>query len=428
MKESDKRLWTANDEGEKINYYKGQTEREEADFVVREIEKKSKYDKRGFSEFAVLYRTNAQSRVIEDSLMKNNIPYRIFGGLKFYDRKEIKDIIAYLRVIQNPLDDVSLLRVINTPKRGIGNKSIEKLQNIANERGEKLFNTMLDINEIGALSKKVTGGINSFLEVVTKYIVKKNELRVTEIIENVLSETGYMQELKDENTIEATTRIENLGEFISVAMEFENNSEIKTLEEFLGNISLSSDLDNLEDDENTVTLMTLHSAKGLEFPVVFMVGMEDGIFPGSRSLMEDGEIEEERRLCYVGITRAKEELYLTHASMRTLYGRTNVNPMSRFIDQIPEELLDIDDNVESFGNSHMISFREPKEKKVEKKPANEVESSKVKPGTKVKHNKFGTGTVISIKGTGDEAELTIAFDQKGIKKLVLGFSPIEISN
>lgn len=436
-----KRLWTANDEGEKINYYKGQTERDEADFVVREIEKKAKYDKRKFMEFAVLYRTNAQSRVIEDSLMRNNIPYRMYGGLKFYDRKEIKDIIAYLRVIQNPIDDVSLVRVINTPKRGIGNKTIEKLRDLAEQRGEKLFNTMLDINEIGGFSKRVTAGINSFLDVVTKYIVNKNELRVAEIIENVLNETGYLEELKNENTIEAQTRIENLGEFMSVAMEFENTSETNTLEEFLGNISLSSDLDNLQDDYNTVTLMTLHSAKGLEFPVVFMVGMEDGIFPGSRSMADDEELEEERRLCYVGITRAKEELYLTHASMRTLYGRTNVNPVSRFIDDIPQELVNMDDiigkqtnidfgssDLNTFANSHMISFKKTKEEKIQKKPVSNVDSSEVRPGTKVQHKKFGSGTIISINGTGDKAELTIAFDKQGIKKLMLGFAPIEIIN
>lgn len=441
MGRKSKRLWTSNAEGEKIEYYKGQTERDEADFVVREIEKKAKYDKRKFSEFAILYRTNAQSRVIEDSLMKENIPYRIFGGLKFYDRKEIKDIIAYLRVIQNPIDDVSLLRVINTPKRGIGNKTIEKLRALADERGEKLFNTMLDINEIGSFSKRVTSGMNSFLDVVTKYIVNKNDYKVTEIIENVLNETGYLEELKKENTIEARTRIENLGEFMSVAMEFENTSEVNTLEEFLGNISLSSDLDNLEDEEDTVTLMTFHSAKGLEFPVVFMVGMEDGVFPGKRSLMEDDELEEERRLCYVGITRAKQELYLTHASMRTLYGRTNVNPASRFLDDIPEDLLNIDkivtkkkntasntDNLKSYANSHMISWKKPKEKQIKNKPESNVDSSDIKPGTKVMHKKFGTGMIISINGTGDKAELTIAFDQKGIKKLMLGFAPIEIVN
>jgi DNA helicase-2/ATP-dependent DNA helicase PcrA len=331
--------------------------------------------------------------------------------------------------------------VINTPKRGIGNKTIEKLRDLAEQRGEKLFNTMLDINEIGGFSKRVTAGINSFLDVVTKYIVNKNELRVAEIIENVLNETGYLEELKNENTIEAQTRIENLGEFMSVAMEFENTSETNTLEEFLGNISLSSDLDNLQDDYNTVTLMTLHSAKGLEFPVVFMVGMEDGIFPGSRSMADDEELEEERRLCYVGITRAKEELYLTHASMRTLYGRTNVNPVSRFIDDIPQELVNMDDiigkqtnidfgssDLNTFANSHMISFKKPKEEKIQKKPVSNVDSSEVRPGTKVQHKKFGSGTIISINGTGDKAELTIAFDKQGIKKLMLGFAPIEIIN
>ncbi len=274
---------------------------------------------------------------------------------------------------------------------------------------------------------------------MTKHIVNKDSFRVTEIIENVLNETGYLEELKNENTIEAKTRIENLGEFMSVAMEFENNSETRTLEEFLGNISLSSDLDKLEDEENTVTLMTLHSAKGLEFPVVFMVGMEEGIFPGAKSITEDEELEEERRLCYVGITRAKEELYLTHASMRTLYGRTNVNAVSRFLNEIPEELMNIDEilekknttsietnNLNTFANSHMISMRKPKEVKVDKKPVSNVSSAEVKAGTKVQHKKFGTGTIICVNGSGNKAELTIAFDKQGIKKLMLGFSPIEI--
>ena len=426
-----KSLWTANEEGKQIKYFKGQNEREEAAFIAHEIGKKIENENRMNSDFAVLYRTNAQSRVIEDALRRSNISYKIIGGLKFYDRKEIKDIMAYLRVILNPLDDISLVRVINTPKRGIGTKTIDKLNKAAEERGEKLFSVLLDVQERGSFSKRVLAGINSFLNVVVKYIKDKEQYPVTEIIKNVLDETGYIKELEKENTIEARTRIENLQEFISVAMEFEMNSETKSLEEFLATISLSSDIDNLEEDQDTVVLMTLHSAKGLEFPVVFMVGMEEGIFPGARSLMDDTELEEERRLCYVGITRAKEQLYLTHAFMRTLYGRTNVNPISRFIDEIPLDLIENGEknikvakkgiNKSNIGNNlnRPIEF-------AKKKAANKVDSSEVKPGTKVEHKVFGTGTVISIKGSGEKSELTIAFDKKGVKKLMLGMAPIDI--
>ncbi|MDK2918162.1 MAG: ATP-dependent helicase UvrD/PcrA [Candidatus Petromonas sp.] len=423
-----KRLWTSNGEGKKIRYFKGQTERDEAGFIAGEILHKMERDDRPYSDFAVLYRTNAQSRVIEDAFMKNNIPYKIVGGLKFYDRKEIKDILAYLRIILNPLDDVSLLRIINTPKRGIGNRTLEKLGEVANARGEKLFSVLLDAHESGAFSKRVLAGIDSFLSVVTKYIQNRDQYTVTEIIKNVLDETGYIKELEKENTIESRTRIENLQEFISVAMEFEMNSETKSLEEFLAEISLTSDIDNLEEDQDSVVLMTLHSAKGLEFPVVFLAGMEDGIFPGSRALMDDNDLEEERRLCYVGITRAKEELYLTHAFMRTLYGRTNMNPVSRFIDEIPAELIEDKSKSmkkgigkHSIGNNlnKHVGFKE-------RKIVNDVEASEIRPGTKVEHKMFGNGTVISVKGSGENAELTIAFDKKGVKKLMLGYSPIKI--
>ncbi|WIF94062.1 DNA helicase PcrA [Caminicella sporogenes] len=425
-----KKLWTNNEEGQKIKYYKAQTENDEASFIANEINKKVKSGDRNYSDFAVLYRTNAQSRVIEDAFMKNNIPYKIIGGLKFYDRKEIKDIIAYLRVIQNPLDDISLLRIINVPKRGIGNRTIEKIREMANQQGEKLFSAILDAAESGMFSKRVTAGLNSFLNIIIKYKENKEQYTVTEIIKNILNETGYIKELEDENSIEARTRIENLQEFLSVAMEFENNSETKSLSEFLEGISLMSDIDNLEDEQNVVVLMTLHSAKGLEFPIVFMTGMEEGIFPSSRSIMDDREIEEERRLCYVGITRAKEELYLTHAFMRTLYGRTNVNPVSRFIDEIPKNLIEEGGekrNIrgivkQNFGSKLSLKPMEF----MEKRAVNKVDSSEIKPGTKIEHKLFGTGTVITVKGSGEKAELTVAFDKKGVKKLILGYAPIEI--
>ncbi len=432
----DKKLWTANNTGEKIRYFRGQSEHEEANFIVDQI-RNMRYEKDyDYRDFAILYRTNAQSRVIEDFLRRNNMPYRIIGGLKFYDRMEVKDIIAYLRVIQNPLDDVSLIRVINTPKRGIGNRTIEKLQDIANRRGEKLFTVLLDVNEISSLSKRVTAGINDFLDIVTKYIREKDQNTVTEIIKSVLDESRYIKMLENENTIEARSRIENLQEFLSVAMEFEMHSETKSLEDFLADISLSSSIDNLEDVENSVVLMTLHSAKGLEFPVVFLAGMEENIFPTSRALMDDNDLEEERRLCYVGITRAKEELFMTHAAMRTLYGRTNANRMSRFIDEIPKDLIHgreeekakqqkkISKTINENPFNNVIGLK-PKPT-TPSRPANEVNSTEIKPGTKVEHKMFGTGTIITVDGSGDKAQLTIAFDKQGIKKLALGFAPIKI--
>lgn len=422
-----KKLWTANDEGQKITYFKGQTEREEADFIAHTINKLVEKENKDYKDIAILYRTNAQSRVIEDSLRRNNITYRIFGGLRFYDRREIKDIMAYLRVIQNPMDDLSILRVINSPKRGIGNKTIEDLQRLADERGEKLFSILLDVEELGSFSKRVIAGINSFLRIIINGIERKEKEPVTEIIKGVFEDSKYIEVLEKENTLEARSRIENLEEFLSVAMEFEKTSENKTLEEFLASISLVSDVDNLKDEEDAVVMMTLHSAKGLEFPVVFMTGMEEGIFPSSRSLVEEDGIEEERRLCYVGITRAKEQLYLTHAYMRTLYGRTNVNPVSRFIKDIPLSLIDSSDNrgSESSGAIRRGIHLQPMTN-LQPERKFDTDTSEFKPGTKVEHKIFGRGTVISIKGEGEKAELTIAFDSKGIKKLMMGFAPIKV--
>lgn len=430
-----KTLWTDNQDGEPIRYYKAQNEKDEARYVVREIEKSFKYEKRKLSEFAILYRTNAQSRVLEEALMRDKFSYRIYGGLKFYDRKEIKDIIAYLRVIQNPLDDVSLQRIINTPKRGVGKKTIEKLQEIAVRENRKLFSVLLDIDELG-MSKKVTKNLNEFINIIKKYLLgKENEFKVLDIINGVLDDTGYIEELKNENTIEARSRIENLNELKTAAEEILLDDEVNSLDEFLSNISLSSDLDN-EQEGDTITLMTLHSAKGLEFPVVFMVGLEDGIFPSSRSIQEDEEVEEERRLCYVGITRAEEELHITHAALRFQFGKTSVNPASRFLQHIPDELIEIQgvtDNMstktvdtldfKSIANNHMISMTETKKPT---KPVNDVKPNTIGPGTRVRHKKFGEGMIISAKGTGDSTQLTIAFDSQGIKKLVLGFAPIEI--
>ena len=425
-----KKLWTSNVGGEQLQYYSAMDEREEAMFIANQIRCMADDGGKNYDEFAVLYRTNAQSRVIEEMFMRAGISYRIFGGLKFYDRKEIKDIIAYLRLIQNPVDDVSLKRIINVPKRGIGDRTIEKIENIAFKTGESLFSVLSDDGLIGGLSKKVTAGIRDFALLICKYGQDKEEFFVKDLIEKVLSESGYMDELRNEGTVEAQSRIENLQEFLSVAMDFDKTSEIKTLEEFLSNLSLMSDIDKMDSEENAVVLMTLHSAKGLEFPVVFLAGMEEGLFPISRAMNNDRELEEERRLCYVGITRARDKLYLSHAKLRTLYGKTNYNPISRFIGEIADDLI--------AGDRKAVQERakqalEPspgiyRGATLSVQPQASINASPdtIKPGTKIIHGKFGKGTVITVKGSGDSAELTIAFDHEGIKKLVMGFAPIKI--
>ncbi|SHI87829.1 ATP-dependent DNA helicase PcrA [Geosporobacter subterraneus DSM 17957] len=423
-------LWTSNRAGDRIRYHKAMNEHEEGRFIVNQIQEMHESEGRNYGEFAILYRTNAQSRVLEEMLMRAGIPYRIFGGLKFYARKEIKDMIAYLRLIQNSVDDLSVRRVINVPKRGIGDKTIEKLEQHAARTGESLFSAMLEAEVLGDLSRRVVKGINDFAALIMKFSELKNEMGVAELISKVLEESGYIEELQRENTMEANGRIENLQEFLSVAMEFEKTAEENTLEEFLGTISLVSDIDQMEEQENAVVLMTLHSAKGLEFPIVFLAGMEEGIFPISRALFSDQDLEEERRLCYVGITRAKEILFLTHALVRTLYGRTNYNSISRFINEIAEDYIDMDKQEEARKQEQSLvpdpGIYRGLSMDIKTKPAANASSSEIKPGSKIRHEKFGVGTVISIKGSGEKAELTIAFDNAGIKKLVLGFAPIKM--
>ncbi len=425
-----KKLWTSNHEGDKIQCYSAMNEHDEAMFIAKEIRCMVEEGSKSYEEFAILYRTNAQSRVVEEMLMKAGIPYRIIGGLKFYDRKEIKDIIAYLRLIQNPVDDVSLRRVINVPKRGIGDRTIDKLKAMASRTGESLFSVLLDDELTNDFSKRVQAGIRDFALLISKYGQMKEEIFVKDLIEKVVLESGYMEELKNEDTVEAQSRIENLQEFLSVAMEFDKTSETKSLEEFLSNISLMSDIDNMDNEETAVVLMTLHSAKGLEFPVVFLAGMEEGLFPISRALNSDHELEEERRLCYVGITRAMKRLYLTYSQLRTLYGKTSYNAMSRFIKEISNNLVVGDkDSTEKREKTALEPspgiYRGATLAPPSKIPTNNS-SGEIKPGTKIIHGKFGLGTVITVKGIGDNAELTIAFDSAGIKKLVMGFAPIKI--
>ncbi|MFM1654348.1 DNA helicase PcrA [Brevibacillus sp. B_LB10_24] len=452
----EKKLWTDNPQGDKIYVYNGDSEHDEAYFIVETIKQQLAEFKR-YDQFAILYRTNAQSRVLEEVLIKSNIPYSIIGGTKFYDRKEIKDILAYLRLISNPDDDISLERIINVPKRGIGDSTVEKLQAYAAAHGVSLYRAIQDVGYLG-LSARMTGAISAFAEMIDNLVKMVDYLSVTELVEEVLTRTGYRESLKEEKTLEAAARLENIDEFLSVTQEFERKSEDRSLLAFLTDLALIADIDSLDDEdeadlgsaEGQVVLMTLHSAKGLEFPVVFLVGLEEGVFPHSRSLFDDDEMEEERRLAYVGITRAERRLYLTRAYSRTLFGRTNSNPPSRFLSEIPQELLEGDAPGEEMrwnrqgygtrsgeprvfaggsGRNAAAAAKGPVrfEQAVGKLPQHGAAAGvDWKAGDKVKHGKWGIGTVVSVKGSGDSLELDIAFSSPvGVKKLLAKFAPIE---
>lgn len=466
----EKKLWTQKQEGNKIFCYQGDSEHEEAYFIVDTIRNQMAEYKR-YDKFAVLYRTNAQSRVVEDVFMKSNIPYTIVGGTKFYDRKEIKDILAYLRLISNPDDDISLTRIINVPKRNIGDTTVDKLQSFANQQGLSLYKAIQEVGYLG-LPARTTNAILAFNDMITNLIEMTDYLSVTELVEEVLKRTGYRESLQVEKTLEAQARLENIDEFLSVTQEFERKNEDKSLLAFLTDLALVADIDSLGNEdapeevaaEGQVVLMTLHSAKGLEFPVVFLIGMEEGVFPHSRSIFDESEMEEERRLAYVGITRAEEQLYLSCARMRTLFGRTNASAPSRFLQEIPAELLDgtltqdrgYGGQGGGFGGQRESAFRSNAATAQTgmgrpgmmgrsagataspfSRPAAQQAGSKLpahgggaginwKVGEKVKHGKWGTGTVVKVKGDGDDMELDIAFPSPvGIKKLLAKFAPIE---
>ncbi len=412
----EKNLWTEKEEGNKIFVYRANQEHDEAYFITRIVQEQTEA-KRNYSDFAVLYRTNAQSRVIEEIFVKSNIPYQMIGGTKFYERKEIKDILAYLRVILNPDDDISFRRIINVPKRGIGQATLDKIAIYANEHDISIYKAIQVIDFVG-LSPKIANKISLFAEMINEFIELSKQIDVTTLTEKVLEVTNYIQTLKNEKSIEADSRIENLEEFLSVTREFDSSEDEMNLEYFLTEIALVSDIDKMEEDEEKsgVILMTLHSAKGLEFPVVFLVGLEEGIFPHSRSLIDEDEMEEERRLAYVGITRAEEELYISHAASRMLYGRPQMNAPSRFIAEIPEKLI--------------LDLRKEGRVGIQRKTSLDINRPTPRQdwsvGDKVEHKKWGIGTVVSTKNEGDDLELVIAFGtQTGIKKLLAKFAPIE---
>lgn len=462
-----KDLWTENATGEKLTSYEARDERDEAQFIATTISKQKTIFNAAYGDMAILYRTNAQSRVIEETFMRAGIPYTMVGGLKFYDRKEIKDILAYLRVIYNPLDTVSLLRIINVPKRGLGATTISKLTDYADENGLSLFDVISNaelLDTIPGITARVKKPLELFATFIFQFMGYQANMHLDDLIEKVLDESGYLAELKAENKPESESRIENLKEFIGVARDFEKTEPVANLETFLSQLSLVSDIDNADIEDDRVTLMTLHSAKGLEFPVVFMIGMEEGLFPHSRTLMDDNEIEEERRTCYVGITRAQRKLYLTNARQRTIYGKTNAFPPSRFLQEIPDDYVERlvpRANAYGFANANhygaqqqsgFMSFK-PSAKQMgngvhfsgkpqsaleamaalQKKNTNVQPSGGVirpdtsiqwKVGDKARHGKWGVGTVVSVKGSGEEVELKIAFPGQGVKGLMQKYAPI----
>ena len=437
-----KKLWTDQGEGAKVTYYRAQSGDDEAHFIIAKIQEEVKEKKRSYHDFAVLYRTNAQSRTVEESFVKSNVPYQIVGGHKFYDRKEIMDIMAYLKLVANPSDSMSFNRIINTPKRGIGPVSVRRFMDFARDNGLSILGAFDHISMSG-VTARAGARLSDFGAKLRDAINFAKDHTVTGLTEKILQDFGYTAALKAEHTIEAETRLENLDEFLSVTKRFddeyeENDDAENALSDFLSEVSLLSDQDDLANNDDQVALMTLHAAKGLEFPVVFLVGMEDGLFPLARALMEDDQLEEERRLAYVGITRAKRELFLTNAYSRMMYGRMQNNPPSRFLAEIDQDDLNIENSVPIILTSDNFQAETAPFANSDERARAQVYTPKVKPagavgaekkgwnvGDQVEHKSWGRGVVTKVNGKGEDMELDIAFSGKGIKRLLAAFAPIK---
>ncbi|MBP3637302.1 MAG: DNA helicase PcrA [Clostridia bacterium] len=456
----EKALWTEAGEGEAIKLYVAGDEREEAAWVADRIRQLNRHGE-PYGNVAVLYRTNAQSRVVEEMLMRSGIPYKVFGGMKFYDRKEVRDVIAYLRVIVNPADDVSLRRIINVPKRSIGESTVQELVNHARDNDMPLYSALSDIPE--SLSSRPRKCVGDFFMLMTMLVAMKEALPLTDFVKLLIEKTGLMEQYQKEDTDESRARVENIQEFMGAVEEFARATENTTLEDYLENVALVTDLDQQEDDRGYITLMTLHSAKGLEFPTVFMTGLEEGIFPSARSLMDENRVEEERRLCYVGITRAQKRLFMSRASQRMLYNQVNHNAPSRFLDEIPERLLEDEwgqkkqqafrnapqqAQPRGYGSNYgmrstpaMADLGKPKltlggnalgipgvQKGFTPSKAREFADSAMQSlfqrGDRVMHRKFGEGVVVALHGHGAEARIQIEFTAYGVKEFALSIAPI----
>lgn len=451
----EKSLWTENQEGNPLVYYVADNEHDEARYVAERIQRLRSVEGRRFNDFAILYRTNAQSRVIEERFMKEGIPYRVFSGLKFYERMEIKDIIAYLRVLHNPSDQVAFSRVLNVPKRGLGDSTLEKILGYANEQGMPVLDAIMEADYIPDLTTRAKKPLFAFAQLMQELkIFAHEESSVTKLVEEVLKKTGYWDILIAEKTPESDARAENVREFLSVTAEYDAKAEdqanvpedglegeeaiVSGLTGFLEQVSLVAQIDSLDQGEEYAVMMTIHSAKGLEFPVVFLGGMEEGIFPSSRSMLDPTLLAEERRLCYVAITRAREKLYLTYAGQRMLYGKTQYNRPSEFFEEIPQHLLQDRDPIdpppsrqksrpqaESRGirNTGGHSTWGSWDSKSVGNPVKESTGIEYRVGEKVEHAKFGKGLIVSIKGEGSQAEISIVFEGQ-IKKLIAEYAKL----
>ena len=423
-----KNLWTDKTEGAKIQHFTAQSEHEEAAFIGDTIAKKHDIHGVPYGDMAILYRTNAQSRVLEEALIKRALPYTMVGGTKFYDRKEIKDVLAYLRVLYNPFDDLSLLRIINVPKRSIGATTVAKLQEYARANGTSLFMTLTQLHLIDSIKGKTKEKLEEFGILIFTLVSEMENRTVLDILESILDRTGYLAQLEESTDPQDQARAENIGELLSVAKDFQDTNPSGTVEDFLEQVALVNDVDSFEQEEAKVTLMTLHAAKGLEFPIVFLCGLEEGLFPHSRTLMNPEEIEEERRLAYVGITRAEKELYISNATTRTVFGRTSSYLPSRFIDEIPEELVDglrakrkVPDDIKRHVPQHMSVTSRPVTKPIVR---NEVIAD-WKVGDTAIHSKWGNGKVINVTGEGAGMKLTIEFPTQGVRVVMAKFAPVK---
>ena len=424
----EKNLWTDKTEGAKIQHFTAQSEHEEAAFIGDTIAKKHDIHDVPYGDMAILYRTNAQSRVLEEALIKRALPYTMVGGTKFYDRKEIKDVLAYLRVLYNPFDDLSLLRIINVPKRSIGATTVAKLQEYARANGTSLFMTLTQLHLIDSIKGKTKEKLEEFGILIFTLVSEMENRTVLDILESILDRTGYLAQLEESTDPQDQARAENIGELLSVAKDFQDTNPSGTVEDFLEQVALVNDVDSFEQEESKVTLMTLHAAKGLEFPIVFLCGLEEGLFPHSRTLMNPEEIEEERRLAYVGITRAEKELYISNATTRTVFGRTSSYLPSRFIDEIPEELVDglrakrkVPDDIKRHVPQHMSVTSRPVTKPIVR---NDVIAD-WKVGDTAIHSKWGNGKVINVTGEGAGMKLTIEFPTQGVRVVMAKFAPVK---
>ena len=424
----EKNLWTDKVEGAKIQHFTAQSEHEEAAFIGDTIVKKHDIHGVPYGDMAILYRTNAQSRVLEEALIKRALPYTMVGGTKFYDRKEIKDVLAYLRVLYNPFDDLSLLRIINVPKRSIGATTVSKLQDYARENGTSLFMTLTQLHLVDTIKGKTKEKLEEFGILIFTLVAEMDDKSVLDILEAILDRTGYLAQLEESTDPQDQARAENIGELLSVAKDFQDTNPTGTVEDFLEQVALVNDVDSFEQEESKVTLMTLHAAKGLEFPIVFLGGLEEGLFPHSRTLMNPEEIEEERRLAYVGITRAEKELYISNATTRTVFGRTSSYLPSRFIDEIPVELVDslrakrrIPDDIKPTVPRHMSVASRPVTKPIIR---NEVIAD-WKVGDTAIHSKWGNGKVVNVSGEGAGMKLTIEFPTQGVRVVMAKFAPVK---